>query len=242
MRAIYAGYKWYFIPIFAIYPFATLITGLSGAEGLLSIIIVPIAMIIGMGIIASKCFGAAKKESPEASSMLTTMGSGAAILCIPAILSMIQILTSNSSDALAWGTLLINIVGCSFMALAHNKIANDSGLRGSNLSAKGWWVLISCILLGVLLAIILVNLDKPYYGYYGYNSDSYESFMLKTLMLTSLIITCAIAALGAIFAIIYGTRFMIDSAEEIESYEEDQSVDAGPSQTEAAAEDSTRML
>ena len=220
MRTIYTGYKWYFIPLFAIYPFVTLVAGLSGASGLKSIVIAPIAMIIGMGIIASKCFGATKEENPEASSMLTKLGTGAAILCIPAILSMVQILTDDYSDWLIWGSLLINLVGYTIIALAHNKIANDSGLRGSNLSAKGWWVLIACILLGVLFALILVSLDRPYYDYYGYSSTSYESYMLKTLMLTSLIIACAMAALGAIFAILYGTRFMIDSAEEIESYED----------------------
>lgn len=241
MRKLYKGIMWYFIAPIA-YIFLVIIVAGDFSE--LTRCGVPIIMC------ALACYNAyelnkAKAEyEGTARAFLSKVSQGFMLLAVAAVLGLVYMTTTNVKLMPAALILLVlaTLAGYVRIARGYNVAAQVDEMRGAGMATRGMWAVVLAIMAGCLIVLIMDN-TRPSYSYYGYN----ESYIRMMMLYQVLFYVVMLVAIGGVFALVYGTRFMVDSAEALEFNAEDDDTTPAPAKADpvtpvAPNDDTTQMI
>lgn len=243
MQKLYKGIMWYFLAPIA-FVFLVIIVAGGDAFSALPRYGAPVIMCAVACYIVYVLNTARADCQGTARAFISKVALGFVLLAVASLLGLVCMMTNNVKLVLATVILLllVTLAGYVMIARGYNDIAQVPGMRGAGLATRGMWaVIISIVAAGLIL--LIMNNTRPSYSYYGYGYDS--SYYRMMAIYGILLYVVVLVAIGGLFALVYGTRFMVDSAEELELEAEDDENTPEPTKADTPVtptDDATRMI
>lgn len=164
-----------------------------------------IAMIAGALVVASRAFAGNEEQSEEARAAFRPIGTGALILIVPALVQLGEM--GRQPDEM-WMMALPYLAAYLLMAMGYQRLCSATSMRGTQLVSRGFIALAFSVMDIWLLTNYVIHQSAKF----GEDLQQVMLLCLLGFMLGMLIYV------GGLFAVIYGSRFVVDSAQLDEEY------------------------
>lgn len=143
---------------------------------------------------------------------------GVALWILSSALQIILVFTTlyigDFSQTFLWLTIILSLAGYGVVGSGYGYLSSEGGIRGSQLTTKGFYTVVISTIAIILLALIYISIDSPQgMGWFGPSQEEIQAYQTKIAWLTVFIVLAILASLAGQFAIIFGSRFIVDSVE-----------------------------
>jgi len=223
LRSVYNGLKLYvFTPI--IFLLLVLIFDSAGSKSTEVLYLLPMLTIIATGYILYVTSKFNENVTEEIDVFVRRLKVGAAFWIISAVLQLLMMLAEIRSEhtilIFVLSMFVLQLAGYGTVGSGYGGLSSESGMRGANLASKGCYAVVFATITMVLLFWIRNSMDMPKgMGWYGPSAAEIQSYQTKMAWIMVFLVLSLLTILGGLCAIIFGHRFLIDSAEIYETDE-----------------------
>lgn len=222
MRRLYTGLKFFlFAPIlfFLIAMFFTAAGGFSEAL----IYLLPLLILAAAIYLFSTANSFIEATTDDVTSFVNKIKTGSIFWIAAGVFSFIIVVSKSTNTALLAFTSLLSLTGFGFLGNGYGILASQVGIRGAQLTARGCYTYIGSTLLITMLYYFLKTITPPTgSGWYGPSAEEIQAYQSKIAILSLLLVLAFLCTIGSLCAVLFGSRFMVDSVELAEQADDNE--------------------
>lgn len=218
MHRLYTGMKFYlFAPV--IFIIIAMFFAAAGAFSKAIIYLMPLLIIVAASYLFATASNFNEETTDDVKSFVIKIKVGSLLWILAGALSLFMAVTESDSVGML-ALIAILSVGFGVAGSGYGTLASNVGVRGAQLTARGCYTYVGSVILIAILLFSYKAITPPLgAGWYGPSAEEMQAYQTKMALISVFTVLAFLCTIGSLCAILFGSRFMVDSTELMEQAE-----------------------